>query len=283
MRTSTRHVAALMAAVVLVLVSNRAYSHTQLFSPNGGEELHFSDQFSVLWEVSISHELENWDLWYSIDSPDGPWIDIAMNIVAGDPSAGSIHAFNWVVPELNAPHAWVRVRMDNVGADYFDVSDAAFSISIPNTLTCDFTGDESCGLADLNSMLLAGPVAPGVAVTVGVNDQFDLNDDEVIDNADVDIWLADAAQRNGLASPYQRGDANLDGNTDGQDFISWNTHKFSSQLRWDRGDFTGDGAVDGADFVAWNVNKFSSSLDAIVPEPRLVLWAMALLFAFYRR
>ena len=83
----------------------------------------------------------------------------------------------------------------------------------------------------------------------------------------VALWLELAAQANGLAAPYLLGDANLDGAVDGQDFISWNSHKFTSSLSWDDGDFNGDGFVDGQDFVSWNLNKFSSANMIHVPAP----------------
>ena len=208
-----------VAAVAIVGASSRGYPHTTLFSPNGGEQLVSGDNFSVLWEVTISHDLENWDLWYSVVSDEGPWIDIVADLPGGDPSEGSVHSYDWLVPNVNAANAWVRVRMDNgLDQDYFDVSDDPFSITLPNSLTCDFTADGACDVSDLNAMLLQGPVAAGVVVTTGVNEQFDLNGDQVINNTDVDQWLTDAGSENGFGSPYNRGDANLDGVTDGQDF-----------------------------------------------------------------
>jgi formylglycine-generating enzyme required for sulfatase activity len=141
--------------------------------------------------------------------------------------------------------------------------------SIPETsLSCDFNSDAACNIVDLNAMLAEGPIAPGVTVTPGVNGQFDLTGDGVIDNADADEWLSEAATANQLGSPYKRGDANLDGFVDGSDFGLWNAGKFTSTLAWDRGDFSGDGVADGSDFGIWNSNKFTSSDGAsAVPEP----------------
>jgi hypothetical protein len=136
------------------------------------------------------------------------------------------------------------------------------------TANCDFSGDALCSLSDLNALLSHGPIAAGVVVVPGVNDQFDLTGDGVIDNADVDQWLASAASLNGLGSSYKRGDANLDGTVDGSDFGLWNSHKFTSTLLWDRGNFNGDAVTDGGDFGLWNMHKFTSSDGASsVPEP----------------
>lgn len=144
---------------------------------------------------------------------------------------------------------------------------------------CDFNVDGNCNLDDLNLMLQQGPVAPGVTVTPGVNAQFDLTGDGMINSEDVDRWLADSAAQQGLGGPYRPGDANLDGVVDGADFILWNGHKFSSTLHWDRGDFNGDGFADGSDFILWNANKFTSS-DGVsyVPEPSTGTMLLALLF-----
>lgn len=148
------------------------------------------------------------------------------------------------------------------------------------SLSCDFNSDSACDINDLNSMLAVGPIAPGVAVTPGVNGQFDLTGDGMIDNADADEWLSDAATVNQLGSPYKRGDVNLDGLVDGVDFIDWNANKFTSNLLWDDGDFNGDGFVDGLDFIEWNANKFTSSDGfTAVPEPVAGL-SVAIAFAF---
>ena len=58
---------------------------------------------------------------------------------------------------------------------------------------------------------------------------------------------------------YLLGDANLDGNVDGADFLQWNDHKFTANSAWTAGDFNADGAVDGVDFLVWNDNKFQSA------------------------
>ena len=79
-------------------------------------------------------------------------------------------------------------------------------------------------------MLSAGPIADGVAVTPGVNDQYDLTGNGVIDLADRDEWLALAGSQNGFMSPYKLGDADLDGFVDGEDFITWNATKFTQTL-----------------------------------------------------
>ena len=141
----------------------------------------------------------------------------------------------------------------------------SWTIDAGMTSTGDFDNDGDWDIDDLNSLLAEGPVATGVPATG--SEPFDLNADNVIDNADVAQWLNIAASENGLASPYKNGDANLDGTVDGQDFLAWNGAKFTASLAWDDGDFNGDGIVDGQDFVTWNAQKFTSSDLLTVPEP----------------
>ena len=133
---------------------------------------------------------------------------------------------------------------------------------------CDLDANGECDVADLNLLLAEGPIATGVLTTPGLNDQLDLTGDGRLDNKDVDAWLINAALANGFATPYLRGDANLDGFVDVADFNIWNSAKFTSSLRWDHGDFNGDGVADTSDFNVWNGNKFTSANPVQnVPEP----------------
>jgi hypothetical protein len=136
---------------------------------------------------------------------------------------------------------------------------------------CDFDGDGVCDVSDINAMLETGPIAGGVAATLGVSDQFDLTGDAIIDRSDLVEWLAIAADEAGLSSPYKPGDANLDGVVDVSDFNRWNSNRFTSTLLWSDGNFNADSAVDVQDFNVWNENKFTSSDLAAVPEPSSIL------------
>ena len=80
-------------------------------------------------------------------------------------------------------------------------------------------------------------------------------------------------------NPYLVADFNLDGVVDGQDFIQWNSNKFSSTGKWSMGDANADGVTDGQDFIEWNSNKFTSSNGfSAVPEPAACLLALVALF-----
>ena len=91
---------------------------------------------------------------------------------------------------------------------------------------------------------------------------FDLTGDGFVTIADRDEWLAQAGAVNlPSGNAYLLGDANLDGNVDGQDFVVWNNNKFTPSTAWTEGDFSANGVVDGGDFVVWNDNKFQSAAD----------------------
>jgi hypothetical protein len=115
-------------ALASVLVASPALAHVELDAPNGGETLVIGESYEVVWSVLIQHDTINWDLFYSVESDNGPWEPIALDLPPGDIGPGAVHSFDWLVPDTPADEAWVRVVMDNTGFDYEDVSDAPFSI-----------------------------------------------------------------------------------------------------------------------------------------------------------
>ncbi|MEM8679834.1 MAG: right-handed parallel beta-helix repeat-containing protein [Planctomycetota bacterium] len=120
---------------------------------------------------------------------------------------------------------------------------------------CDFDGDGVCGIEDIDAL---------IAEIAGVGDDllFDLTLDGQVDLADRDQWLVAAGSLAlGRGQAFQVGDANLDGQVDGGDFIIWNANKFTFSGTWSQGDWNADGRTDGQDFVIWNMFKFQESDD----------------------
>jgi hypothetical protein len=140
-----------------------------------------------------------------------------------------------------------------------------FSIGVTAApaLPGDFDTDGDYDCADVDSLV--------AEIVVGThNPAFDLTGDSLVDGDDLHSWLAEAGTFN-VDGPYLRGDADLNGVVDGQDFIVWNGNKFTEIAAWCAGDFSADGTVDGQDFILWNGNKFMSSDGvASVPEPSTV-------------
>jgi hypothetical protein len=129
----------IVAAVGLAVSPARA--HVILDDPSGFEELPVGSVYTITWHIFIAHELIDWDLSYSTTSNTGPWIPIIDDLPPGDPSADSVHTYEWTVPDAVSQFAWVRVRMDNVATDYYDWNDVPFSIVPACPWDLDNTGD----------------------------------------------------------------------------------------------------------------------------------------------
>ncbi len=175
-----------------------------------------------------------------LPQPGSPAID------AGDPLFGGIPAFD----QRGAPYARIFNGRVDMGA-----------VEVPPSLpTPDLNHD---GLADINDINLLTNAIVNMTYVSG----FDMNGDGILDVVDIERWLCKAGSWNlGPNLSYRFGDANLDGNVDGQDFIVWNSYKFSAQSDWSSADFNADGMIDGVDFIAWNANKFQGPFPC-VPVP----------------
>ena len=165
----------------LLAASGAAYGHVRLNAPNGGERLAVGCTYTIEWTVVIQHSTLNWDLWYSTTGPNGPWITIEMDLPRGNTSVGSIHTYEWTVPNAVSEQVRVRVRMDNSGTDYLDISNADFAIQEP--LTGDLNCDCVVNLADLGILLADFGCMTGSCVG-------DLNGDGYTDLADLGILLS---------------------------------------------------------------------------------------------
>ncbi len=73
-------------------------------------------------------------------------------------------------------------------------------------------------------------------------------------------------------TPADLGDSNVDGHTDGLDYVIWSSYyePFVEGKAWQHGDFSGDGIVDGSDYVAWS-NNYDVGTPGPVPEPASLL------------
>lgn len=172
----------LIVGVTCLAWCGSGFAHTRLNAPNGGVALKCGSVNTVEWEVLISHGLLNWDLWYSVTGSSGPWMPIATDLPAGSGSVGSIHTYDWTIPHDLSSDVYVRVRMDNSGTDYEDVSNGANSIGelstdlgfgkvggnglVPNLSAC---GDLSTGGAGGTLTLTDGPVSSGTLLFLSLS------------------------------------------------------------------------------------------------------------------
>ena len=118
----------------------------------------------------------------------------------------------------------------------------------------DFNDDGSLNCLDVDDLV-------GEIATSGHDPSFDLTNDGLVTERDLDEWL--------LQANILPGDANLDGSVDGSDFNLWNEQKFTATAAWCQADFNADGLTDGTDFGIWSSHKFSNATTA-VPEPVFV-------------
>ncbi|MEM7312660.1 MAG: PEP-CTERM sorting domain-containing protein, partial [Planctomycetota bacterium] len=144
----------------------------------------------------------------------------------------------------------------------------------------DFNDDSAWDCADVNALT--------TEIVAGTNNSdFDLNGDNVVDQADLTEWLIEGGAENAGVTggnAFLAADANLDGSADVGDFNAWNANKFTSNSNFCDGDFNADGVVDVSDFGIWNAQKFTSSAaPAPVPEPSTLSLLLIAGLALLRR
>ncbi|RLD24555.1 MAG: hypothetical protein DRI54_06010 [Bacteroidetes bacterium] len=103
----------LLSGFLFVLQTN---AHVNLVSPAGGEVFNTGDTVNIQWEIVISHNTENWDLFFSGDG------GITWNPIELDITEDSLN-YQWVVPGTPTSVGQIRIVMDNVGNDYEDFSE----------------------------------------------------------------------------------------------------------------------------------------------------------------
>jgi hypothetical protein len=140
------------------------------------------------------------------------------------------------------------------------------------SLSGDFDNNGLLDVADIDLL--------GKEIIAGSNDvEFDLNGDEIVDLADQDTWLDDAAIANGFAESYLNGDANLDGAVNAMDLNALGINWQQTVDPWSQGDFNADGIVNAADLnlLAINWQQTIPMAAQAVPEPAaLLLWGQFL-------
>jgi len=128
MVTSASASKAAVLIVAMLAFAGTVGAHVQLDHPNGGEVLEAGTTAVIEWHILISHATLNWDLWYSLTGPGGPWMVIAEDLPPGNINSGAVHTFDWLVPGAQSNEVRVRVLQDNDGVDYEDLSDDDFTI-----------------------------------------------------------------------------------------------------------------------------------------------------------
>lgn len=157
------------------------------------------------------------------------------------------------------------------------------STRIPEPSMLDFNNDFNVNVLDVDS--LVGEIVAGKHGGL-----FDLTGEGIVDDADLNQWLSDAAAHNGFDQEYLAGDSNLDGKVDSIDLnnlaLNWRRDDIA---RWSAGDFTANGRVGSDDLNELALNwrqsiPMASPVSAPVPEPSaLLLTVVGLALAWRRR
>ncbi|MBI82634.1 MAG: hypothetical protein CMJ81_05520 [Planctomycetaceae bacterium] len=143
----------------------------------------------------------------------------------------------------------------------------------------DLNFDDQIDVPDIDIIFDIGDLVLGVA-TDWQSVELDLNSDSVVDNDDLDLWLAEAAIDNGYDSAYIKGDTDLDRDVDLQDFLNlannFDPAGTASSHSWGNGNTDGNSTIDLSDYVvlASNFSPASYGIDASVPEPSAMLLAL---------
>jgi len=164
----------LLAATALVTTS--AMAHVHLLTPTGGETLQAGSTYEVSWQITIVHDTQNWDLYYSIGGQKGPWEPIALDIPVGDNSQNSIHTFDWVIPDTPSDSVWVRIVQDNTEGNYDDTNDQPCRIVSAPACEGDLNMDGGVNVIDLLHVIDQWGIAGSPA---------DANDDGTVDVTDL--------------------------------------------------------------------------------------------------
>ena len=188
--------------------------------------------------------------------------------------AGEATSFHEALVEADVPHDFtvyqgrhtnrINERLGEVLAFFSD------RLVIPELAVCDFDENGSCDAADLSSdFLFSVDLTVGSTRSIDVQN-YDLTRDFVVDRADLDAWLALAAETQGFSEPFAVGDTNLDGDVNFVDFLALFDGLNGDARDWANGNFTGGSDVGFEDFLALSAN-FGTTLERqsieSVPEP----------------
>ena len=131
-------------------------------------------------------------------------------------------------------------------------------------------------------MMFQGDLTTGIFV--GADNQFDLNNDNTINESDITEWLDLAGTESGYGSPFLRGDTDGMDNTfptsrtvDITDFQNFLIGFTGAGSTWEVGNFNGDALVDITDFSNQFLPSFAATIGGIygpgqsIPEPSTLL------------
>ena len=175
-------------AILLMVIAPQASSHVSLIYPDTqeGVVVEAGSFMKIEWFILVDHPLKDWDLWYSTNGKDGPWIELVTDLPGGDTTITSLHSYNWLVPEIESEQVRIRIRQDNIDFDWEDTSRVDFTIAgdCCDGMRGNIDGDEldQVSITDLTVLidwLFGGSEPPYCAWEANVdasNESIDISD-----------------------------------------------------------------------------------------------------------
>jgi hypothetical protein len=105
----------IISLAFLLGFSHSLMAHVVLDYPQGGETFNPGQVVTIQWHISIPHDTQNWDIYFSSNGG-GDWTPLELNLPVGSLS------FQWTVQEITTTQARIRVVQDNGTMDYQDDS-----------------------------------------------------------------------------------------------------------------------------------------------------------------
>jgi hypothetical protein len=206
-----------------------------------------------------------------IGDPDGMGIiDPLLSPLRNFGGSTRTHALLPGSPAINAgdPDFVAPPDHDQRGLPFVRVSDGRIDMGALESQIApvDFKHDNKLDCFDVDALV--------AAIVAGENPpEFDLTADDVVDQADLDVWLSVAGLENlPSGQAYLPGDASLDGAVDAMDLNLIGIHWLQNVIGWCSADFNADGQVDAKDLniLALNWRKDVSGVaNARVPRAPL--------------
>jgi len=148
-----------LTLIVFIALSTQSSAHVNLLTPVGGETYTSGDMVTLQWQIAISHNLLNWDLYYSADGGTN-WDPIELNIPSTGNAVGTVVTYDWLVPSSATSQGRIWIVMDNSAVDYDDESG-------------DFMINLATGIADNSKErvfeLFPNPVSSGSDLNLSFN------------------------------------------------------------------------------------------------------------------
>lgn len=210
--------------LAVTLCAGKSSAHIFLIEPPGADTLEIGSTVRIAWRVLAAHGHADFDLDYSLTGENGPWFQIARDLLPGTHIADGIYDYNWVVPNAPSDNVRLRVIQDNLlTQSYYSLNYETLTITtldsdldgLPNYLdNCPYTDNIDQVDSDSDSVGDACDLCPGF--DDALDDDFDSmpNDCDVCPGGD-DFLDTDGDGIPNFCDICSSGDDSTDADSDG--------------------------------------------------------------------